>query len=128
MEEELRDVVMEVSHCNVDRSGNKLTNFAQANALAPNWGQSIFQSANEIAANTVFRNRLDEIQGKAASEKEWWEKRRATVQTEFMKELETPATSAKSVEGKTGSEDDAIMVESPPVTDQGSMRKKKGKD
>jgi len=77
MEEELRDVVME------------------ANALAPNWGQSIFQSANEIAANTLFRNRLDEISAQTDSEKEWWEKRRASISTEFMKELDTPTSSTK---------------------------------
>lgn len=65
----------------------------QANALAPNWGQTIFQSANEIAANTMFRNKIDEIQAQTVSEKEWWEKRRASIQTEFMKELDTtPAT------------------------------------
>ncbi|RQM06926.1 hypothetical protein DH86_00000078 [Scytalidium sp. 3C] len=70
MEQELTDVVME------------------ANALAPNWGQTIFQSANEIAANTIFRKRLDEIQSQTESEKEWWEKRRASIQAEFMKELD----------------------------------------
>ena len=69
------------------------TDGQQANALAPNWGQTIFQSANEIAANTLLRTKIDEIQAQTVSEKEWWEKRRASVQTEFMKELDaTPAT------------------------------------
>jgi len=77
MEEELRDVVLE------------------ANALAPNWGQTIFQSANEIAANTVLRKRLGEITAQTEAEKEWWEKRRASVQEEFMKELDEKP-SAKS--------------------------------
>ncbi|KAH6666638.1 Sec62/63 complex, subunit Sec66 [Halenospora varia] len=86
MEEELRDVVME------------------ANALSPNWGQHIFQSANEIAARSMFTTRLDEIQAQLEPEKEWWEKRRASIQSEFMKELDTPASS-------TGDED-AVMVES----------------
>jgi len=111
MEEELRDVVME------------------ANALAPNWGQTIFQSANEIAANTVFRKRLDEIQAQTQAEKEWWEKRRASIQSDFMKELNAPsATAAKTLAGKTGSDEDAILVESGgPAVSGGSMRKKKGK-
>lgn len=75
MEEELRDVVLE------------------ANALAPNWGQTIFQSANEIAANTVLRKRLDEIAAQTEAEKAWWEKRRASVQEKFLKELdEKPST------------------------------------
>jgi len=106
MEEELRDVVME------------------ANALSPKWGQTIFQSANEIAANTQLRKRLDEIQAQAATEKEWWEKKRATIQSEFMKELDgAPTTPAKSSTGKAGSDEDAILVEGggPAV---GSMKKK----
>jgi translocation protein SEC66 len=96
----------------------------QANALSPKWGQTIFQSANEIAANTQLRKRLDEIQSQAAAEKEWWEKKRATIQSEFMKELDgIPTTPAKSSTGKAGSDEDAILVESggPAV---GSMKKK----
>ncbi|EAA36218.1 hypothetical protein GE21DRAFT_874 [Neurospora crassa] len=94
MEEELRDVVME------------------ANALAPNWGQSIFQTANEIAANTVLRERLDEIQAQATQEKEWWEKRRATVRSEFMKELEGD-------EAGTGTPVDTSSVTSSPSNKKG---------
>jgi len=111
MEEELRDVVLE------------------ANALSNNWGQTIFQSANEIAANTVFRKRLDEIQAKTESEKEWWEKRRDSIKNEFLKELESEglATPAKTPTSKVSSEDDAIMVDPPAATDKGSIRKKKGK-
>ncbi|KAH8815108.1 Pre protein translocase subunit Sec66-domain-containing protein [Xylogone sp. PMI_703] len=109
MEQELTDVVME------------------ANALAPSWGQTIFQSANEIAANTVFRKRLDEIQSQTEAEKQWWEKRRASIQTEFMKELDaSPATSPKPATGKISSDEDAVLVEagSPPVSEKGSIRRK----
>lgn len=90
MEEELRDVVQE------------------ANALAPNWGPTIFQSAHEIAANTKLRQRLDEIQSQTEAEKQWWEKRRGQIQSEFMKELD------ESEKGSTkGSEDDAVLVDTP---------------
>jgi len=113
MEEELRDVVTE------------------ANALAPNWGQTIFMSANEIAANTVFRKRLDEIQAQTQMEKEWWEKRRASIQTEFMKELDAPpaATPTKAVAAatKSGSDEDTVLVESPAVNEKSSSKRKKGK-
>ncbi|PMD25168.1 pre protein translocase subunit Sec66 [Hyaloscypha hepaticicola] len=111
MEEELRDVVME------------------ANALSNNWGQSIFQSANEIAANTVFRKRLDEIQAQTESEKVWWEKRRDSIKKEFLKEIESEglSTPAKTQTSKVSSDDDAILVDSPVSTDKGSIRKKKGK-
>ncbi|KAL8416669.1 hypothetical protein RB596_006995 [Gaeumannomyces avenae] len=111
MEEELRDVVME------------------ANALAPNWGQTIFQSANEIAANTVLRKRLDEIQAQAESEKAWWDKRRAAIQTDFMKEIDadddassvaasdakatpsSPVVTNASSTKTTSSEDDGVLVD-----------------
>ncbi|KNG46616.1 translocation protein sec66 [Stemphylium lycopersici] len=83
IEEELRDVVSE------------------ANAFAPNWGQTIFQSASEMAQNNHIRERLAEITAKAPAEKEWWESRRASIQSEFIKELD---------EEKAKSED-GVMVE-----------------
>ncbi|KAJ9142134.1 Translocation protein sec66 [Pleurostoma richardsiae] len=89
MEDELRDVVME------------------ANALAPNWGQTIFQSANEIAANTMLRKRLDEIQAQTVAEKEWWEKRRDAIRSDFMKEL----GDSEKPHNKPGSEEDAVLVD-----------------
>lgn len=70
MEEELRDVVTE------------------ANAMVPNWGPTIFQSAHEISGNTKLRERLAEIEAQADAEKAWWEKRRGQISSEFMKELE----------------------------------------
>lgn len=98
MEEELRDVVTE------------------ANALAPNWGQSIFQSAHEMTANATMRSSIEEILAQAESEKRWWEKRRGQIQSEFMKELDG---SEQSSSAKTASEEDAVMVDTPS--------KKKGK-
>jgi len=103
MEDELRDVVTE------------------ANALTPNWGQTIFQSANEIAAGTLLRKKLEDIQAQAPAEKEWWEKRRASIQSEFMKELDAPATAT----GKSGSDEDTVLVDS--ANNNGSIKKKKGK-
>ena len=97
------------------------TDITQANGLTPNWGQTIFQSANEIASGAVFRGRLDEIQGQLESEKEWWEKRRASVQSDATKELDTPSTST----GKT-SEDESVLSEK--ASNAGSIRKKKGKN
>ncbi|KAH7257307.1 Sec62/63 complex, subunit Sec66 [Fusarium tricinctum] len=91
MEEELRDVVTE------------------ANALAPNWGQSIFQSAHEMTANAAMRGSIEEILAQAESEKQWWEKRRGQIQTEFMKELDG---SEQSSSAKTTSED-GVMVDTP---------------
>ena len=109
-----------------------VSNKHQANALAPNWGQHIFQSANEMAANARLRTRIEEIQSKAEPEREWWNKRREVLRAEFMKELDaekaasgksekeasvdkpsTPATPAKtpSVVGSAGSDEDSVWVE-----------------
>ncbi|KAI1105245.1 Sec62/63 complex, subunit Sec66 [Jackrogersella minutella] len=109
IEEELRDVVME------------------ANALAPGWGQTIFQSANEIAANTMLRTRLDEIENRAETDKEWWEKRREAIKKDFMKELDEDSSTKDSVRG--ASDDDGVLVDSstPASTPGGGSKKKKGK-
>ncbi|KAI1003574.1 hypothetical protein K3495_g4633 [Podosphaera aphanis] len=110
MDDELRDVVQE------------------ANALQPNWGQTIFQTANEMAANIVTRDNLNEIQAKAQSEKEWWEKRREKIQAEFLRELEAePSNQGRTV--NAASDDDAVLVagDGPAVNDKGSIRTKKAK-
>ncbi|OTA64511.1 translocation protein-like protein [Hypoxylon sp. EC38] len=109
IEEELRDVVTE------------------ANALAPGWGQTIFQSANEIAGNTMLRTRLEEIESRAAVDKEWWEKRREAIKKEFLKELEEDSSTKGST--KTASDDEGVLVDSgtPAATPGGSKKKKGGK-
>jgi translocation protein SEC66 len=96
---------------------------AQAHALAPNWGQTIFQSANEIAANTQLRERLDAIQAQVEHEKAWWEKRRASIKNEFMKELESEA------QAKGASEDEPVLVDTntPSATPSGGSKKKKNR-
>lgn len=108
----------------------------QANAFAPNWGQTIFQSASEMAQNSHIRERLTEILATSQSEKEWWEKRKATIQSDFMKELDdekvkspTESSVSGSVKGsKVGSDDDAVIVESGgPAEKTSKGKKKKGK-
>ncbi|KAI9792555.1 MAG: translocation protein S66 [Peltula sp. TS41687] len=119
MEEELRDVVTE------------------ANAFAPNWGQTIFQSANEMAANALLRKRIEEMQAQTTSEKEWWEQRRAAIQSDFMKELDggAPEVAEKqqqkvSIPGdKVASDEDTVLIEGggPTAGGKGSAKKRKGK-
>lgn len=99
------------------RSDN--SSLVQANALAPNWGQSIFQSAHEIVSNTALRKRLDDIQAQNESEKQWWEKRRAQMQSELLKELDD----SEKLSTKAASEEDAVLVDTPSK----SSGKKKGK-
>jgi translocation protein SEC66 len=136
MEDEVRDVV------------------AEANAYVPGWGQVIFQSANEMLNNDLYRERVREHQEKVAEERAWWDKKKSSIQEGFMRELNeeeekgssgaTPATPAKTGEkvpvapapaSVQGSDDDAVLVEADPsVTSPGSPgsaagggKKKKGK-
>ena len=94
----------------------------QANAFANNWGQIIFQSANEMNQKRVLKERISELQSQLDSEKEWWEKRRADISSSFMRELEeesgeVPAHLQKSID------DDAVLVDLPV----GGKKKKKAK-
>jgi translocation protein SEC66 len=135
IEEELRDVVNEVIHLQAhlshpDQLANSL--FHQANAFSPNWGQTIFQSANEIASNQLIRKRMEELQATQESEREWWDRKKATIQSDFMKELdEDPAKAAKSTPaGSRASDDDAVLVEAGGPADKSGAagsKKKKGK-
>jgi translocation protein SEC66 len=126
-----------------------VSTLAKANAYVPNWGQIIFQSAKEIANNNVFRQRIHEFQQKASEEREWWGRKKASIQEGFMKELEQEELSAKAARDNkttpldrasqtattttttsvTGSDDDAVLVEAeaPVATPNGGKKKKKGK-
>ncbi|KAJ5577823.1 Pre protein translocase subunit Sec66-domain-containing protein [Penicillium hispanicum] len=137
MEEEVKDVVSE------------------ANAYAPNWGQTIFQSANEMMNNDLYRRRMAEQQGKLAEERQWWDNKKTSIKEGFMKELNegpasgspastTPAskaseaTSAAPTTSVQGSDDDAVLVEAETSANSpstggggggggGGGKKKKGK-
>jgi len=65
---------------------------------------------------------MEELQAQTTSEKEWWEKKRASIQSNFMKELDEGPKSPQR-----GSDDDAVLVEAggPAVGQQGSAKKKK---
>ncbi|KAL1975294.1 hypothetical protein VTN31DRAFT_3686 [Thermomyces dupontii] len=123
MEDEVRDVV------------------AEANAYAPNWGQVIFQSAREMDANATYRARMEEYQSSVAEERAWWDRKRASIQEGFMKELdaaekERPATAASTATATTttttttASDDDAVLVEAEKEATSSpapGKKKKKGK-
>lgn len=154
MEEEVRDVVNEVSFpSNLKPWKGDVNSEVQANAYAPNWGQVIFQSAREMDQNNLFRQRIDEYQSKVGEEVEWWTRRRAEIQEGFMKELDaekgttttaTPVAAAPATPVKTepaaapaassvtaGSDDDGVLVEAEvPKVNSGTSsvkKKKKGK-
>lgn len=127
-----------------------LTKFKQANAYVPGWGQTIFQSANEMMNNDIYRKRMDDQQKKLEEERQWWSKKKTSIQEGFMKELnegstastdeaKTANTTTKSFEASTtpaagtsvqGSDDDAVLVEAETSNIPASSpnaKKKKGK-
>jgi translocation protein SEC66 len=77
--------------------------------------------------NQNVRKRIGNLQLQTQSEKNWWEKRRATIQDGFMKELDDEKA-AKSVKAPTRvSDDEAVWGDSggPAVAHQGPGKKKK---
>ena len=109
----------------------------QANALATNWGQTIFQSANEMVNNAAIRDKIAELQAKGEADREWWDKERASIQSKFMKELDEEKRAEKSkgaASGSVNSDEDAVFVEgggpasgSTPGSKGGTGKKKKSK-
>ncbi|CAO1597923.1 Translocation protein S66 [Xanthoria calcicola] len=113
IEAELRDVVEE------------------ANALQSGWGQTIFQSANEMHHNAILREKLIAIQAQGKSDKEWWQQEKASIQSKFMKELDEgekdPTKSASTLGGdKVGSDEDTVLVESGGPIASGALSTSKG--
>ncbi|KAI4116004.1 MAG: hypothetical protein LQ345_003505 [Seirophora villosa] len=133
IEAELRDVVEEVRCCAIPGFPRGLTCELQANALQSNWGQTIFQSANEMHHNAILREKITSIQARGKRDREWWHQEKATIQSNFMKELgddEKENAKPATVPGtdKGGSDEDAVIVEGGGPAAPGSSRKKrKGK-
>ena len=112
----------------------------QANALSPNWGNTIFQTANEIVMHGNIHKRMDELQAQGKKDREWWDKERASIQSKFMKELDEEPSAAGTTNkpvasgaARNGSDEDAVLVEgggpatSGAAASQGSTKKRKGK-
>ena len=90
-----------------------LTRNFQANALCPNWGQFIFQSANEIANNEKLRKGLHKVMSTVVAEREWWDKRKGQIQTDLLKEVDSEKAASSKAPSVTASEDDAVLVNTP---------------
>ena len=80
--------------------------------------------------NNLLKERVAEIQSQLPAEKAWWDNKRAGIQSDLMKELETSGN-GKAVEPaprRTGSDEDAVLVDGGgPAGSQGG-KKKKGKN
>ncbi|OCT54110.1 Translocation protein sec66 [Cladophialophora carrionii] len=126
LELEIKDVVAEA---------NALS--GSGSATAGTWGQTIFQSANEMVQNQMLRDKLDGIKAGLAAEKERWDRTRESARKELLgggpegegeadaststpavppTSAPTPASAAPgaNLKGTAGSSDeDGIIVETP---------------
>lgn len=103
--------------------------------MVPGWGQTIFQSANEITANTVLRTRLKEIDARAEEERKAYPKYLKQKEGEQKDSTATSTTTESKEDSTKGSvkavsDDDGVHVElTTPSTaaTPSSKKKKKGK-
>lgn len=123
---------------------------SEANALASGWGQTIFQTANEIVVNRMTKKKIDETRANLEEEKSAWARQREASRMELEGESEkkeivsnvsSTSTSTpekpKSVAVIDASDEDAVMVETPstdmtnPIESHGASgggkKKKKNK-
>lgn len=84
--------------------------------------------------NTLLRKKLEEIQAQGKADRVWWDREKASIQSNFMKELDNETRSTSVVKSakleKGGSDEDAVLVEAGGPTAAGAtggVRKKKGK-
>lgn len=83
--------------------------------------------------NAILRDELAAIQAKGRKDRQWWDQEKATIQSNFMKELgEDEKGNAKpaaaSGADKAGSDEDAVLVEGGgPAASGASRKKRKGK-
>ena len=80
--------------------------------------------------HNIIKERIAEIQSQLPADKAWWEDKRAGIQSDLLRELETDGNgNGKAVEParpKTSSDDDTVLVESGgPAGAQGGKKKKK---
>lgn len=91
----------------------------------------IFQSANEMVNNAIIREKVAETQAKAKADRDWWDKERANIQSNFMKELDdadvSKGTTSASGNERPGSDEDAVLVEGGGPASSGSAAGKGGK-
>ena len=110
---------------------------SEANALHAGWGQSVFQSANEMVQNKMMKERLDAVRGTVETEKLKWEAKREISRREIEGDVPAPAErvvvkekAAVPANKAASSDEDAVLVETPAAVEEGGgkgKKKKKGK-
>ena len=121
---------------------------AEANALAPGWGQTIFQSASEMVQNHILKEKLAAHREGIDEEKKAWAEKKEGIRKELMGEepakveeasveapipAAAPASPEKVVPKAGSSDEEGVMVETPDAASAdvtpggGGKKKKKGK-
>jgi translocation protein SEC66 len=90
----------------------------EANALAPQWGNHIFQSANEMVNNKMLRDKLDVIKATLPAEKERWDAQRETARRELEGEGSVSSVSKQGGQVKTQTQAQAHAVEAQPAPEK----------
>lgn len=90
-----------------------------------------------MAQTALVRQRVAGLQAQAKTDREWWDKKKASIQSDFMKELEEDAAKSKpavATGDRVASDEDAVLVEGggPASTGavagaKGGTKKRKGK-
>lgn len=84
--------------------------------------------------NANIRESVAKLQAKGKTDREWWDKERASIQSKFMQELdelEKPAEGSKgaasgTASGAVGSDEDTVLVEGGGPAASGSNAGSKG--
>ena len=83
-----------------------------------------------MAQNALIRQRVAELQAQAKTDREWWDKKKASIQSEFMKELDEDSAKSTRQIAATGekvvSDEDAVLVEGGGPASTGSLAGTKG--
>ena len=80
--------------------------------------------------NAQLREKLGEIQARGKVEKERWDKERESIRSQFLKELDDDAANAEAAKvaaakgEKTGSDEDAVIVDGGGLATPGSATEK----
>lgn len=82
-----------------------------------------------MAQNALVRQRVAELQTQAKVDREWWDKKKAGIQSDFMKELEEDSAKSRptvATGDKATSDEDAVLVEGGGPASTGSVAGTKG--
>ena len=82
-----------------------------------------------MAQNAIVRQRVAGLQAQAKVDRDWWDNKKASIQSDFMKELGEDSAKSRPTAAtgdKAGSDEDAVLVEGGGPASTGSAAGSKG--